>query len=146
MKVIDPTISSFESLIAGNRLYVDKTAYIYKLVTGPRMVFFSRPRRFGKSLTVSTFDALFRGRRELFAGLAIDSLPYDWKVYPVIHIDFGDCGETSPECLDSWLNEQLSIAAASYGVSEALVPGDKSFNNFRRLIAAASGGIRKSWF
>ncbi|MDD3162763.1 MAG: ATP-binding protein, partial [Sphaerochaetaceae bacterium] len=118
MKVIDPTISSFESLIAGNRLYVDKTAYIYKLVTGPRMVLFSRPRRFGKSLTVSTLDALFRGKRELFAGLAIDSLPYDWKVYPVIHIDFGTCGASDASSLERWMNERLMKIGASYGFHE----------------------------
>ncbi|MDD2233192.1 MAG: AAA family ATPase [Sphaerochaetaceae bacterium] len=136
MKVIDPTISSFESLIAGGNLYVDKTAYIYKLVTGPRMVFFSRPRRFGKSLTVSTLDALFRGKRNLFAGLAIDSLPYDWKVHPVIHIDFAGCHKKNASEVNSWLNGCLQGIAQGYSVSPQW--NGSCDNNLASLIQALS--------
>ncbi|MHC6203927.1 AAA family ATPase [Breznakiellaceae bacterium SP9] len=86
-------------------LYVDKTARIYELLTGAGGVFFlSRPRRFGKSLLCSTLGALFEGRRELFAGLAIDSLGWDWKKYPVIRIDL-NAGRFEDEvyCGLNWL-------------------------------------------
>ena len=73
-------------------LHVDKTAYLHSLVRQEgNMCFLSRPRRFGKTLTVSTLEAVFQGRRELCKGLAIDALDYDWKKYPVIHIDFTNC-------------------------------------------------------
>ena len=88
---ITTSYSSFETIRKEGYLYVDKTAYLYRLVTGSDMYFLSRPRRFGKSLTVSTLEAVFQGRRELCKGLAIDALDYDWKKYPIIHIDFTNC-------------------------------------------------------
>ena len=69
-------------------LYADKTALIYQLVNSMRYVFLSRPRRFGKSLLCSTLESYFEGRRELFEGLAIDSLETEWKKHPVIHLSF----------------------------------------------------------
>ncbi|MDD7201397.1 MAG: AAA family ATPase, partial [Spirochaetales bacterium] len=95
---------SFENLRRGGYVYVDKTSYLHSLVRQEgNMFFLSRPRRFGKTLTVSTLEAVFQGKRELFKGLAIDSLDYDWKTYPIIHIDFGKCDEQSPEGLEAWL-------------------------------------------
>ena len=68
---------------------MDKTAYLHSLVRQEgTMCFLSRPRRFGKTLTVSTLEAIFQGRRELFKGLAIEKTDYDWKTYAIIHIDF----------------------------------------------------------
>lgn len=136
MKVIDTSHSSFESLISQHKLYVDKTSFIYKLITGPDMVFFSRPRRFGKSLTVSTLDALFKGKRELFKGLAIDSDNYDWKPYPVIHIDFGTCGASDPESLEYWLNDKLDAIGNDHGFHDK--SGVPSYLRFDHLIAALS--------
>ena len=82
---------SVENLPRGGYVYADKTAYLHSLVRQEgTMCFLSRPRRFGKSLTVFTLEAIFQGKRELFKGLAIDALDYDWKTYPVIPIDFGD--------------------------------------------------------
>ncbi|GHV12262.1 ATPase AAA [Fibrobacterales bacterium] len=81
-------IQTFSTIREDNYHYVDKTARIHDLVTGSGYVFFlSRPRRFGKSLLCSTLGALFEGQRELFKGLAIDSLTWEWKKYPVIRID-----------------------------------------------------------
>jgi hypothetical protein len=71
-------IQNFESIITGNYVYVDKTALIYRLVTEGKIYFLSRPRRFGKSLLVSTLDAYFKGKKELFKGLAIDGLEKEW--------------------------------------------------------------------
>ena len=98
-------------------LHVDKTAYLYHLVTGSDMYFLSRPRRFGKTLTVSTLEAIFQGKRELFKGLAIDALDYDWKKYPIIHIDFGDCGRNTAEDLEAWLRKAMRQVALSYGIA-----------------------------
>jgi len=117
MKRILTSNSSFETLRKGDYIYVDKTAYLHSLVSQEgAMFFFSRPRRFGKTLTVSTLEAIFRGKRELFKGLAIDALGYDWKTYPVVHIDFGDCGKSTPEGLDGWLKDRLEEVADAYGI------------------------------
>ena len=87
MKKIDSGNSSFEKLIQSGNVYIDKTQYLYNLLTDGRTYYFlSRPRRFGKSLTLSTLEAIFKGKRELFKGLYIDSTDYDWKEYPVIHL------------------------------------------------------------
>ena len=91
MKEITSETSTFEDLIKGNYLYVDKTEYIWNLVKSYKGFYFlSRPRRFGKSLTVSTLEAVFQGRQDLFEGLAISQKPYDWKAFPIIHLSFAD--------------------------------------------------------
>ena len=76
-----------------NCIYVDKTDYFHRLVTSPgrNLFFIARPRRFGKSLMITTFKYIFEGRRELFRGLKIDKTDYDWRVHPVIHLDFSFC-------------------------------------------------------
>lgn len=81
-------IQSFDQLIEDGYVYVDKTDLIYSLANEGKIYFLSRPRRFGKSLLVSTLKNYFFGRKELFKGLKIDSLEKDWKVYPVFHLDF----------------------------------------------------------
>ncbi len=88
MKDLTTSIYTFEDLIQGDFLYVDKTEYIWQLVRPAKeMYFLSRPRRFGKSLTVSTLKAVFEGKKELFKGLAIYDKPYDWKPHPIIKLD-----------------------------------------------------------
>ena len=75
-------------MIKGNFLYVDKTEYIWNLIRPAKGFYFlSRPRRFGKSLLVSTLKAIFEGKKELFRGLALCDKPYDWERHPVIHLD-----------------------------------------------------------
>ena len=81
-------IQDFEKIRQGGFVYVDKTALVYDLVSRGRIYFLSRPRRFGKSLLVSTLKYYFQGCKELFKGLAIDSLEKEWAEYPVFHIDF----------------------------------------------------------
>ena len=103
---------------AGGYVYVDKTAYLHSLVRQEgTMCFLSRPRRFGKSLTVSTLEAVFQGRRELCKGLTIDALDYDWKKYPVIHIDFTNCWKKMAEGLKSWLKKAMIQTAVCYGIA-----------------------------
>ena len=81
-------IQDFEKVIKGGYVYIDKTALVYNLVNNGSIYFLSRPRRFGKSLLVSTLEYYFCGRKDLFRGLAIDSLETEWETYPVFHIDF----------------------------------------------------------
>ena len=80
-------IQNFESLRNDNYFYVDKTKLIYQLARSGRYYFLSRPRRFGKSLLISTLEAYFEGKKELFRGLAIENLEKDWIKYPILNLD-----------------------------------------------------------
>ena len=108
-------IQDFESLRNDGYVYVDKTALIYKLATTGRYYFLSRPRRFGKSLLISTMEAYFRGKRELFKGLALEQLEKDWKEYPILHIDLNSRRYENAESLRSELNKYLEIWERRYG-------------------------------
>ena len=83
-------IQSFERIIEGGYVYVDKTELIYRLTHESSICFLSRPRRFGKSLLVSTLENYYQGRKELFRGLAMELLEKDWYVYPVFHVEAGE--------------------------------------------------------
>jgi len=133
VKRIETGNSSFEKLITKGKLYVDKTKHLYNLLADDGTYYFlSRPRRFGKSLTLSTLEAIFKGKREFFKGLYIDSTDYDWKEYPVIHIDFSECARTSSEEVKRWINRQLIDIALSYG--ETLRESDGYDINLKTLI------------
>jgi len=80
-------IQNFEKIRKDGYLYIDKTALIYQLVKTGSYYFLSRPRRFGKSLLLSTLEAYFQGKRELFEGLAMERLEKDWEVYPVLRME-----------------------------------------------------------
>ena len=95
-------IQNFEDLRNGGYVYVDKTDKIYDLVSTGKYYFLSRPRRFGKSLLVSTMEAYFQGKKELFKGLAIESLATEWNQYPVLHLDLSGASYTSREVFDTW--------------------------------------------
>lgn len=86
-KIYPIGIQNFESLRNDGYFYIDKTALIYKLVKTGRYYFLNRPRRFGKSLLISTLESYFKGKKELFEGLAMETLEKDWIKYPVIHLD-----------------------------------------------------------
>ena len=90
-KDLTTSVFTFKDLIKGNFLYVDKTEYIWQLIRPAQgMYFLSCPRRFGKSLLISTLKAIFEGKKELFKGLALYDKPYEWEKYPIIHLSFGD--------------------------------------------------------
>ena len=88
-------IQDFEDLRANGYVYADKTMYVWKLVTEGKPYFLSRPRRFGKSLLLTTLKAYFLGKKELFDGLAISELETEWREYPVLHFDFNPSGYDS---------------------------------------------------
>ena len=109
-------IQNFEKLREGGYTYIDKTAQIYKLATLGTYYFLSRPRRFGKSLLISTMDAYFSGKKELFKGLAMEQLEKDWIEYPVLHLDLNTGRYIKPEDLDVVLDQHLNNWEAHYGV------------------------------
>ena len=108
-------IQDFEKIITGGYVYVDKTALVYRLVTEGNIYFLSRPRRFGKSLLVSTLEAYFQGRKDLFKGLAIDELEKEWAKYPVFHLSFGGENFLKHGALDTKLENIIGAWEAEYG-------------------------------
>ncbi|MBS5529134.1 MAG: AAA family ATPase, partial [Prevotella sp.] len=128
-------IQNFESLRNDNYVYVDKTALIYKLADTGRYYFLSRPRRFGKSLLVSTLEAYFSGKKELFRGLAIENLEKDWEEYPILHLDLNTAKYDSADALLNVLNDVLSNWEATYGTSPTEVTPELRFK----------GIVRRAW-
>lgn len=114
-------IQTFEKIIEGDYVYVDKTDLVYNL-TRENVCFLSRPRRFGKSLLISTLEAYFLGRKELFTGLKIDTLGLekDWDVYPVFRIDFANNNFNNPNELQDKIEGLISIWEKKYGKNELL--------------------------
>ena len=110
-------IQTFSEIIENKMAYVDKTDLVYKIVHGTKNNFLSRPRRFGKSLLVTTLQAYFEGRKELFKGLAIDKLEKDWVKYPVIHLDLSSGKYYAIESLNSTINSLLSIYEETYHIN-----------------------------
>ncbi len=120
MKNLTTFVFTFENLIKGDFLYVDKTEYVWKLIRMSNEGYFlSRPRRFGKSLLISTLKAVFQGKRELFKGLAIYDKPYDWETYPVIHLSFGDyCVVSDPaKELPGYLMSKMRKLAKEHSIT-----------------------------
>ena len=111
-------IQTFEDIRNDGYLYVDKTALMWTIANIGKPFFLSRPRRFGKSLLISTFEAYFKGRRDLFTGLAVEQLEKKWEEYPVLHLDLNAEKYDSPDRLDAILSNQLTQWEAIYGRGE----------------------------
>ena len=108
-------IQNFEKIRKDGYLYVDKTALIYQMVKTGCYYFLSRPRRFGKSLLISTLEAYFQGKKELFKGLAMEQLEQDWLEYPILHLDLNISQYQSVQDLEDILNRNLIAWEALYG-------------------------------
>lgn len=108
-------IQTFEDIRTGNYLYVDKTAFVWQIANTGKPYFLSRPRRFGKSLLLSTFEAYFEGKKELFAGLAIEQMETEWKKHPVLHLDLNAEKYDSPQALTEILSRNLTLWEETYG-------------------------------
>lgn len=115
LKRLPVGIQTFSEVIDRDCLYVDKTEYIYKMTRYSKYIFLSRPRRFGKSLLVSTIQSYFEGRRELFKGLYIDSVEKEWAAYPVLRFDMSTAKHGGPEELTQELSSKLSKYELVYG-------------------------------
>ena len=115
LKRLPVGIQTFSEVIDRDCLYVDKTEYIYKMTRYSSYIFLNRPRRFGKSLLVSTIQSYFEGRRELFKGLYIDSVEKEWTAYPVLRFDMSTAKHSGPEELKQELGSKLSKYELVYG-------------------------------
>lgn len=101
-------MQSFDQIIEDGYVYIDKTDMVYSLAHEGKIYILSRPRRFGKSLLLSTLKNYFLGRKELFKGLKIDGLEKEWKVYPVFHLDFNGGNFTQKGILEKWIGGYIS--------------------------------------
>ncbi len=126
-------IQSFENIIEDGFVYVDKTDLVYSLANEGKVYFLSRPRRFGKSLLVSTLKCYFEGRKELFEGLKMEALEKDWKVYPVIRIDFNCDDFTRVNALEGALNSIVTKLERQYHVE--VIDGTSIGRRFQDVIA-----------
>jgi hypothetical protein len=141
MKPMSTSIYTFEKLIKGGYLYVDKTEYIYNLVSQPYGLYFlSRPRRFGKSLLLSTLKSFFLGHKELFKGLSIYDKPLKWQRYPIIHIDLGDRKAESALQLDQTLCAAVNEQADIHGIQ---LSSPDATSRFRELILSLAADGEK---
>lgn len=122
LKLLPKGIQSFEKMINNNYIYVDKTKNIYDMITTGSYYFLSRPRRFGKSLLVSTLFELFSGKKELFKGLWIEKSDYDWQKHPVIHLSLSAIASNNPQALHDDLLWKLESIATAYNIDLSKPP------------------------
>ena len=133
-------IQDFEKIRKDGFVYVDKTKQMYNLFHGSGSYFFlSRPRRFGKSLLVSTMEAYFSGRKELFEGLAIGELEKDWIQYPVLRFDLGGASYKSLDDLQEKLERSFSVMEKRYGISNRFTTPAARFDALIEAAHAATG-------
>jgi len=136
MKKLPIGMQTFSDIIENDYLYVDKTKNIFDLVKNPKGVYFlSRPRRFGKSLLISTLNEIFEGEKELFKGLWIYNADLEWKKYPVVRLDFSKLKAENKDDLKSFIMYQLKNIADKYGI---LLTRDKYYEAFDELLTKLS--------
>ncbi len=138
-KIYPVGIQSFEEIREGGYCYIDKTSLIYNLVKSGQYYSLSRPHRFGKSLLISTLEAYFLGRKELFKGLAMEGLEKDWTVHPVLHLDLNTQRYDTSEALTNVLEENLDYWESLYGASENEIGVARRFNGIIRRAAEKTG-------
>ena len=134
LKRLPVGIQTFEKVINGDYLYVDKTEYIWNMVHLSNYIFLSRPRRFGKSLLVSTLQAYFEGKRELFKGLFIETVEKEWVEYPVLRFSMASGKHMEKEQLERYLGNRLAEYEGRYGITH---PATDNNDRFTALIQAA---------
>ena len=139
LKLYPVGIQTFEEIITRNLLYVDKTEYVYRMThSGGKHFFLSRPRRFGKSLLVSTFKSYFLGKKELFKGLAIEKLEKDWTEYPVLHFSMAGGKHMEKDQLERYLGNRLAEQEKVWGIKTPAVDAND------RLIALIQTAYEKT--
>ena len=132
-------IQSFEDIRANDFFYIDKTDLVYQLATRGKYYFLGRPRRFGKSLLVSTLEAYFQGKKDLFKGLALEQLETEWKEYPVLHLDLNTQKYDRPEALHNILNTHLCYWEKLYGTNPSETDEGLRFGGIIRRAATTTG-------
>ena len=132
-------IQSFADIRKRGFVYVDKTAFIYRMALMGKYYFLSRPRRFGKSLLISTMEDYFLGQKELFDGLSIEKLETDWVQYPVLHLDLNTGKYDKEADLDDFLNDSLAQWEQIYGASPTEVNAELRFKGVIRRAFEQTG-------
>ena len=118
MKALPIGIQTFSEIINRNCVYVDKTDLIYNMASSQKYYFLSRPRRFGKSLLISTLKSYFEGKKDLFKGLAIEKLEPEWTEYPVVDISFASCKSDQLDVIVKYISVILSELEVKFGLSD----------------------------
>ena len=134
LKRLPVGIQTFEKIIEGDYLYIDKTEYIWNMIHLGSYIFLSRPRRFGKSLLVSTLQAYFEGRKDLFKGLFIETVEKEWTEHPVLHFDMSMGKHMDKDQLERYLGNRLAEYEGKYGITN---PATDNNDRFTALIQAA---------
>ena len=133
-------IQTFERIRKEDKFYVDKTEYIYRMThTDGTYFFLSRPRRFGKSLLVSTFQSYFEGKKELFEGLAIEKLEKEWNTYPVLHFDLSKGKHMEKAQLEEYLGYLLEDYEQKYGIENHRNGNNNRFNDLIEVVFQKTG-------
>ena len=127
-------IQTFSEIINKKMLYIDKTAYIYNIAASGKYFFLGRPRRFGKSLLVSTMQSYFEGKKQLFRGLAIEKLESEWTEYPVLHFDMSGGKHMDAEQFEQYLGYRLEEEEKKWGIT---MPVNGANNRLIELINTA---------
>lgn len=136
------TTQTFRKIIEGGLLYVDKTQYLYELLKNPTGAYFLvRPRRFGKSLLISTLEEVFLGSKALFQKLWLYGSDYQWQTYPVIRLDFSLNTVKTATALEQVIDYYLGRIAQSYGIP---LQGFDYQSRFQDLIQQLAQGVKKS--
>lgn len=140
LKLYPIGIQTFERICREKLLYIDKTEYVYRMThTSGKHFFLSRPRRFGKSLLVSTLESYFKGRRELFEGLAIEKLETEWTEYPVLHFDLSGGKHQDEEQLKRYIDYMLEENEQSFGIKSDAVDENVRLENLINKIYRKTG-------
>ena len=139
MRKLPIGIQTFAEIREENYLYVDKTAFVWRIANTGKPYFLSRPRRFGKSLLLSTFEAYFEGKKELFKGLAIAGLEKEWKKYPVLHLDLNAKKYVNSDDLFAILNQHLEKWETVYGDEKKDRSPEERFSYIIRCASEQSG-------
>ena len=139
LKRLPVGIQTYEKLVGSDCLYIDKTEYIYKMVNYSNYIFLSRPRRFGKSLLVSTLQAYFEGKKELFKGLYIDSVEKDWTEYPVLRFDMSLAKHMDKDRLERYLLYILEQNEKRFGLSSDHIDSNVRLANLIHNVNSITG-------
>lgn len=139
MRKLPIGIQTFEKMREESYLYVDKTELVWRLAYTSTPYFLTRPRRFGKSLLLSTFEAYFEGKKELFKGLAIEQLEKEWNKYPVLHLDLNAEKYDAPQRLEQILSNQLTQWESKYGKGEDETTLSTRFSGIIRRASQQAG-------
>ena len=142
-RLLPISVQSFEVLRNANCVYVDKTEYVYRLVHDVAQFFLSRPRRFGKSLLLSTLKAYWEGKKELFSGLAIEKLEADnadaWQPYPVLYIDFNGKNYQNDNALEDVLKSHRTAWEEQYDINRVQDSLEERFKDLLKKISTKTG-------